>query len=159
MPRQRRWCVVNMVNFQVYKACWTPGMVSFSSAMAVGFSSLVSSEDRLFFSAINLLTPTIHWLTSVTWSTISERWMSSAASHRWLESSEEKKDMSLQPRGRSRCPSFPPYLRYPTPVPKQSYKLQKRTKPHLAPAETSSSSQVLRVSLQPTVPAAEPGAG
>lgn len=88
---------VRWVRIQDYGASWTPGIVWFSSAVAVDFSSLASSsEDRFLFSAINLLTPTIHWLTSVTWSTMSERWMSSAVSHWWLESSEEREEVNQQ---------------------------------------------------------------
>lgn len=43
-----------------------------SGSQSSGLSFLVSAMSRL--------TPTIHWLTSVTWSTIRERWILSAAS-------------------------------------------------------------------------------
>lgn len=39
-----------------------------------------SAAGRLLVSAIRRLTPTSHWLTSFTWSTMSERWISSATS-------------------------------------------------------------------------------
>ena len=98
-------------------------------------SSPGSAAGRFLHSAISRLTPTSHRLTSFTWSTISERWISSAASQRRRSSSAAKRNPSAS-RGRSAR------LR------------SGRPRPHLAPGGPSSSSRGPTASPGPTRPRA-----
>lgn len=68
-----------------------------------------SAAGRLLVSAIRRLTPTSHWLTSFTWSTMSERWISSATSQCCCCSSARTAD----PLGGAGS-AFPPALPCPT---------------------------------------------
>ena len=65
---------------------WETGSWTGSAGL---WRSCRSSGLRFRVSAISRLTPTIHWMTSVTWSTIRERWISSAASQ-WPDCNSER---------------------------------------------------------------------
>lgn len=70
-----------MIYLQCSTESWTGSAGFWSGSKSSGLSFRVS--------AMSLLTPTIHWLTSVTWSTIRERWISSAESQ-WPNCNSER---------------------------------------------------------------------
>lgn len=116
---------------------WHQGFSWLGSASAL---PSVSAAGRLLVSAIRRLTPTSHWLTSFTWSTMSERWISSAASQCCCWSSARKGEPI------SRVGST--FLQLAPCLMPGSW-IQPLFVPHLVPGGSSSSSPVQRASPEP----------